>query len=94
MRGEVFNIGSGVQRALGQVVDLVLHETAAKVQCHWGAMPARIWDAKTWVADCTKSRRLLGWRSTTSLEAGIARTVDWMRAHLAQTDGPAERTRA
>jgi len=49
-------------------------------------MPARIWDAKTWVGDCTKSQRLLGWRSTTSLADGIARTVDWMRARHDQRE--------
>ncbi|TMD14555.1 MAG: NAD-dependent epimerase/dehydratase family protein [Chloroflexi bacterium] len=77
--GEVMNVGTGVQRTLAQVVDAVLRETGAQVQCDWGAMPARIWDSKTWVADCTKSRRLLGWHSTTSFGDGIARTVDWMR---------------
>jgi nucleoside-diphosphate-sugar epimerase len=80
--GEVVNIGTGVQCSLGRMVDAVLAETGARVQCHWGAMPARIWDAKTWVADCTKSQRLLGWRATTSLQDGIAATVDWMRTRL------------
>jgi nucleoside-diphosphate-sugar epimerase len=84
--GEVVNIGTGVQCSLAQVVDAVLAETKADVQCHWGAMPARIWDAKTWVGDCTKSQRLLGWRSTTSLADGIARTVDWMRARHDQRE--------
>src|SRR5262249_34734435 len=78
--GEVVNIGTGVQRSLAQVVDAVLAKTKANVQCHWGSMPARIWDAKTWVADCTKSHRLLDWRSTTSLNHGIARTVEWMQS--------------
>ena len=77
--GEVVNIGTGVQRSLAHVVDAVLAETGAAVQCHWGAMPQRIWDQKTWVADCTKSKRLLGWRATTSLADGIARTVAWTR---------------
>lgn len=80
LRGEVLNIGSGVQSSLAQVVAAVLAETGAKVTCHWNAMPARIWDAKTWVADCTKSKRLLGWRATTSLAEGIARTVAWTRS--------------
>jgi nucleoside-diphosphate-sugar epimerase len=77
--GEVVNIGTGVQCSLGRMVEAVLAETAARVQCHWGTMPARIWDAKTWVADCTKSQRLLDWRATTSLTDGIAQTVAWMR---------------
>ncbi len=77
--GEVVNIGSGMQCSLGRMVDAVLAETEARVQCHWGTMPARIWDAKTWVADCTKSQRLLDWRATTALADGVAQTVAWMR---------------
>jgi nucleoside-diphosphate-sugar epimerase len=86
LRGEVVNIGTGVQRSLAQVVDAVLAETRANVPCQWGTMPARIWDAKTWVADCTKSQRLLGWRATTALADGIARTVEWTRSRQDQRE--------
>lgn len=79
LSGEILNIGSGVQSTLARVVDVILRETAAEVACHWGSMPARVWDAKTWVADCTKSSRLLGWRPSTSLREGLERTVAWMR---------------
>jgi len=79
LSGEIINVGTGVQRTLREVVELVLRHTGAAVRCHWGAMPAREWDAKTWVADCTKSRRLLGWHPSTSLEDGLGRTVQWMR---------------
>jgi nucleoside-diphosphate-sugar epimerase len=77
--GEVINIGSGVQSTMRQVVDIILQHTGAQVKCRWGAMPARIWDAKTWVADCTKSSRLLGWRPRTALTEGLQRTVAWVR---------------
>ncbi len=77
LSGEVINIGSGTQKTLQEVVDLVLRHTGARVRCQWGTMPDRIWDAQTWVADATKSRRLLGWEPHTSLDQGIARTVAW-----------------
>lgn len=79
LRGEIINIGTGVQSPIKQVVELILRHTGAKVACHWGTMPARIWDAKTWVADCTKSTRLLGWRPTTTLSEGLEQTIVWMR---------------
>ena len=82
LSGEIFNIGTGIGSTVQEVVDLVLKHTGARVACHWGAMPARIWDATTWVADCTKSGRLLGWRPRTTLSEGLARTVDWMRQRL------------
>jgi nucleoside-diphosphate-sugar epimerase len=82
LSGEIINIGTGVGSTIQQVVDLALHHTGAGVTCHWGAMPARIWDATTWVADCTKSHRLLGWRPRTTLSEGLQRTVEWMRRRL------------
>jgi len=82
LRGEVINIGTGVQSPIRKVAELIQHHTGAKVACHWGSMPARIWDAKTWVADCTKSARLLGWRPTTMLSEGLQQTIAWARSAL------------
>ena len=79
LRGEIINIGTGVQSPIRLVAELILQHTGARVACHWGAMRARIWDAKTWVADCTKSTRLLGWRPTTMLSAGLEQTIAWAR---------------
>ena len=80
LSGEVINVGSGIQHTIRDVVEVVLKETGASVECRWGAVPHRTWDTSTWVADCTKSRRLLGWRATTSLADGLAKTVQWMRS--------------
>ena len=88
LSGEIINIGTGVQSTVEQVVDLILQHTGARVACHWGAMPARIWDAKTWVADCTKSARLLRWRPRTSLADGLARTVSWQRGYESASPRP------
>ncbi len=81
MSGEIINVGTGVRSTIKQVVEQVLRHTGARVQCHWGAMPARIWDTRTWVGDCTKSNRLLGWSAQTSLSDGIEQTIAWVRGH-------------
>jgi nucleoside-diphosphate-sugar epimerase len=83
LSGEIVNIGTGVQRTVGEVVDVILRATGATVPCHWGAMAPRVWDATTWVADCTKSRRVLGWWPATPLADGLRRTIEWTRAHEA-----------
>jgi nucleoside-diphosphate-sugar epimerase len=77
--GEILNIGTGVQSTIKDVVSAVLAETHSNVACHWGRMKPRIWDSTIWVADITKSGRLLRWRPETTLERGIARTVAWTR---------------
>jgi len=77
-----------VQSTVGDVVQTVRGYTGSSSECRWGAMPARIWDAKTWVADCSKSVRVLGWRPRTTLEAGLRGTVDWIRS---QEEAPSAR---
>jgi nucleoside-diphosphate-sugar epimerase len=88
-QGEIINIGTGVQHALEQVVQLVLELTGARVDVHWNEIPPRIWDTDTWVADITRSRRLLNWIPRTSLREGLERTIDWHRSYhvRGQTQG-------
>jgi len=78
-RGEIFNIGTGIQSTMREVVRAVLRATDSSVKVHWGSMPARSWDAETWLADATKVRRILKWSPTTSLADGIKKTADWYR---------------
>jgi nucleoside-diphosphate-sugar epimerase len=81
--GETFNIGTGVQSTVRDVVRAVLRSTGAKVKVHWGSMAARVWDTDTWVADPSKVRRVLKWKPKTSLTEGIERTVEWFRGNRA-----------
>jgi len=85
--GETFNIGSGVQSTLHDVVTEVIRATGAKVKVNWGSMPARIWDTETWLADCSKVRRVLKWVPKIGLAAGIEQTVGWFRCHVAEHEG-------
>jgi nucleoside-diphosphate-sugar epimerase len=80
LRGDIINIGTGVQSTLRDVVEAIVQHTGAQVECRWGAMQPRIWDSSTWVADCTKAKTLLGWRARTSLNDGLGRTVAFVRS--------------
>ena len=75
--GEIFNIGTGIQSTMRDVVRAVLRATGSKVKVNWGSMPPRPWDTETWVADPSKVRRGLKWTATTSLSQGIEKTVNW-----------------
>ena len=78
--GAVYNIGSGKQTAIRELVELarrILQIDAAPV---WGSQPERSWDTTTWVADPRRATRQLGWRAKLDLEAGFARTLDWLRS--------------
>ena len=80
LRGDIINIGTGVQSTIRDVVEAIVQHTGARVECRWGAMQPRIWDSSTWVADCTKAKTLLGWRAGTSLNEGLSRTVAFVRS--------------
>jgi nucleoside-diphosphate-sugar epimerase len=79
--GQVFNVGSGRQTTLKEIVDLAIKLTGAEVTPQWGTMGARIWDQKVWVADVSKSKEKLGWVSRTDLESGLLKTIAWLKAN-------------
>jgi len=76
--GEVFNVGSGLQTSLREVVDAIQATLGERSPVHWHSFPARRWDTQTWVADPSSARKSLGWSASTSFRDGIARTADWM----------------
>ena len=84
--GEVFNIGTGVQSTVRDVVEASVQATGASLKVSWDAMPHRPWDTETWVADCTKVRRMLKWTAGTGLRRGIAKTVEWARSEQPSGD--------
>jgi len=85
--GEIFNIGTGIQSTMREVVRAVLQSTHATVKVNWGSMQARSWDTETWLADVSKVRRVLKWSPRISLAEGIGKTTEWYRAwEEAQSD--------
>jgi dolichol-phosphate mannosyltransferase len=78
--GAVYNVGSGRQSTLAELVDLAKAELAIVAEPRWGTEPARTWDTSLWVADPRLIREDLGWSARTSLAEGFRRTVEWQRA--------------
>jgi UDP-glucose 4-epimerase len=82
VEGRTIDIGSGTLVPVRVVVQNLAELIGTQVQPLFGALPARAFE-RIRVADAVASRALLGWETTTSLEDGLARTVDWYRE---QTD--------
>jgi dolichol-phosphate mannosyltransferase len=76
--GEVFNIGSGVQSTLADLVRQVRALFDVRAEPVWGSMPERSWDHTAWYAKPEKAAALLGWRATTSLSDGLGATRAWL----------------
>jgi UDP-glucose 4-epimerase len=80
-RGSVFNIGSGRQTTLREVVEVARRTLAIEAEPDWGTEPQRDWDAAVWVGDPRKAVAELGWRAKDDLETGFAALADWLRGH-------------
>ncbi len=82
IRGEVFNIGSGIQHPIGEVVAVLQDIVGTGLGPLWGArVPQRAEPVKC-VASIKKAEAQLGWRPSITLRHGLVRTVEWMRNNL------------
>jgi nucleoside-diphosphate-sugar epimerase len=79
--GAIYNIGTGRQTTLGEVVGVVKDLLAIGVEPRWGSMPRRVWDTTSWVADSRRAVAVLDWRPDRTLRAGLTATLDWLQQH-------------
>jgi nucleoside-diphosphate-sugar epimerase len=86
VKGEVFNLGTGIQLSLREVVETVRRQLEITSEPQWGSMENRQWDTSIWVADNSKIRRELGWQPDYSFEKGLRATTDWLRQNPALLD--------
>ena len=75
--GEVYNVGSGVQTSLAELVEIAGEVFAFAPEPEWGTMAPRNWDTSTWVANVDKIRSDLGWKGPRSLADGLRSLGEW-----------------
>lgn len=88
--GAVYNVGTGVQTRMRDVVDLARRTFPIAGEPRWETMPNRRWDTSVWIADIRKIAEHLEWRPSYTFASGFQRTVEWYskRSALAP-DSPA-----
>jgi UDP-glucose 4-epimerase len=81
--GQVFNVGGLEPTAHRDLVALLIR-VAGTGRCRLVDWPAdkKAIDIGSFYADSSRIAHALGWRPTTTLEAGLRRTVEYYRAHL------------
>ena len=85
-RGSVFNIGSGRQTTLREVVEISRAQMGIAEEPRWGTEPQRSWDAAVWQSDSREAREQLDWTAEDDLPTGFARLADWLRENPSQWD--------
>jgi dTDP-glucose 4,6-dehydratase len=78
--GETYNVGSGVERSIEEIADLVLGLTG-KPESLKTIVPDRPGHDRRYLLDSSKLRRELGWQPEISFEDGLGSTVEWYRAN-------------
>ncbi len=74
----VFNIGSGSGTSLNELLGMLEHALGKPVERNY--LPGRPFDVPASVLNNELALRELGWAPSISLQEGILRTVNWMKA--------------
>jgi nucleoside-diphosphate-sugar epimerase len=81
INGKIFNICSGKQMTLADVVASANRVTKTPLSVRWGTIKGRSFDTSVWVGDPTQAKKHLGWKATTPFDAGFKKTIDWFKKH-------------
>ena len=88
--GAIYNVGTGVQTTLREVVEVARRVMGITVEPVWGSMRSRRWDTDKWIADNRKIERELGWRPRYTFEEGFRQMVNWYKSRERGFVFPAE----
>lgn len=77
--GEIFNIGTGKQSSVGNLVETVVQLLNSKAGVKYNIIKKqeRQIEPKVWKADIKKSKKILKWQAKYSLNQGVAATIAW-----------------
>jgi dTDP-glucose 4,6-dehydratase len=78
--GETYNVGSGLERSIEEIADLVLDLTG-KPESLKTIVPDRPGHDRRYLLDSAKLRGELGWQPEISFEDGLRATAEWYAAN-------------
>ena len=76
---DLCNIGTGVETSVTELYQAMATDIGGPA--HPGLAPARLGELDRSALDASWAADALGWRAVTSLEEGVARTMDWFRTN-------------
>jgi UDP-glucose 4-epimerase len=75
----ILNIGTGIEASVNDLVGMFRHIAGGAVS--WRHGPPRPGEQRRSALDSTLAKRFLRWEPTVSLQAGMAETFKWFKAH-------------
>ena len=80
--GEIFNVGSGTQHSVSEVVDKIITLTEANIKPIWGSFSRPVKEPEIWKADLNKTITMLKWEPKIGIDQGLKETIDWFKQHI------------
>lgn len=80
--GELFNLGGGDEVSMRDLATRILGLMGNPVEPEFGAMPERPTEIMRMYCDNSKVRERVGWQPSTSLDDGLAKTIEWFSEAL------------
>ena len=81
--GEVFNIGSNIERTMKNAIDLIIRISGKKVNIKRfetiKEFGEKYEDIPKRIPNVSKAKNILNWEATTSLEEGINASIEWCK---------------
>ncbi len=78
LAGGVYNIGSGRETSIGELIERVRALLDIPEAPRWGTHAPRKWDSNIWCAGTMMTARELNWTARTDITEGLRRTIGLM----------------
>lgn len=82
VKGGIFNIGTGKQNTIDQVVNIIKKITQSSVEPKYNQIKQAQLEPKNWLADISKIKNILNWQPDYDLEKGLAKNIEWFKKNL------------
>jgi dTDP-glucose 4,6-dehydratase len=82
--GKTINVGNGRGVSIGALASLILQQTnpRAKIVTESGRVRPGASEVQQLICNNALAKSLLGWEPKVTLEAGVAKTIAWVRKHI------------
>ncbi len=77
-KGQVFNIGGGVENSLSLLELFEFLEGELDVKLNYEKLPPRESDQKSFIADISKAQKVYGWSPKINKEEGLRKMIKWV----------------
>ena len=78
IKGQAFNVGGGIENSFSLLELFSFLESELDIKMEYTQLPFRESDQRVFVADISKAKELIGWKTRVSKEKGIYKMIDWV----------------